>query len=49
MQEKNIFDRLVALPELNFFEPFYKNHKEVLLYLFLRDDFYNQHGILCFL
>lgn len=33
MQE-DIFDRLMSLPILNIFEPFYKKHKEVLLYLF---------------
>ena len=34
--EKNpdIFDRLMHLPVLNIFEPFYKKHKEVLMYLF---------------
>ena len=32
-QKKDIFDRLMALPVLNIFEPFYKKHKEVLLYL----------------
>ena len=35
MEEKrDIFDRLMALPLLCVFEPFYKKHKEVLLYLF---------------
>lgn len=35
MQEKkDIFDKLMALPVLNILEPFYKTHKEVLLYLF---------------
>ena len=35
MQEKrDIFDRMMALPILNIFEPFYKKNKEVLLYLF---------------
>ena len=34
MQEKrDIFDRMMALPILNIFEPFYKKNKEVLLYL----------------
>ena len=33
MKEKDIFDKLMALPVLNIFEPFYKKHKEVLLYL----------------
>jgi putative flippase GtrA len=31
--DKDIFDRLMELPVLNIFEPFYKKHKEVLLYL----------------
>ncbi len=30
----SIFDRLIRLPGLNIFEPFYKRHKEGLLYLF---------------
>ena len=30
----DIFDRLMALPGLRLFEPFYKKHKEALLYLF---------------
>lgn len=30
----DIFDRLMARPELRIFEPFYKKHKEMLLYLF---------------
>lgn len=35
MEEKrDIFDRLMHLPVLNIFEPFYKKHKEVLMYLF---------------
>ena len=35
MQEKrDIFDRMMALPLLNIFEPFYKKNKEVMLYLF---------------
>ena len=29
----DIFDRLMHLPVLRIFEPFYKKHKEVLLYL----------------
>lgn len=33
-QKKDIFDRMMALPVLNIFEPFYKKNKEVLLYLF---------------
>lgn len=32
--KKDIFDRLMSLPVLRFFEPFYQKHKEVLLYLF---------------
>ena len=33
MQEKrDIFDRMMALPILNIFEPFYKKNKEVLLF-----------------
>lgn len=30
----DIFDRLMHLPFFNIFEPFYKKHKEMLLYLF---------------
>lgn len=34
MEEKNdIFDKLMQLPVLRIFKPFYKEHKEVLLYL----------------
>ncbi|WP_022756352.1 GtrA family protein [Butyrivibrio fibrisolvens] len=33
-QKKDIFDRIMSLPVLNIFEPFYKKHKEGLLYLF---------------
>ena len=29
----DVFDRLMRLPVLRIFEPFYKKHKEVLLYL----------------
>lgn len=32
--KKDIFDRIMALPVLNIFEPFYKKYKEVILYLF---------------
>ena len=36
MQEKrDIFDRMMALPILNIFEPFYKKNKEVLSALLL--------------
>lgn len=31
--KKDIFDKLMALPVLNVFEPFYEKYKEVLLYL----------------
>ncbi len=34
MEQQDIFDKLMHLPVLNIFEPFYKKHKEVLLYLF---------------
>ena len=33
-EKKDIFDRMMSLPVLNIFEPFYKKHKEGLLYLF---------------
>lgn len=33
-EKKDIFDRIMSLPVLNIFEPFYKKHKEGLLYLF---------------
>lgn len=32
-KEKDIFDKLMSLPILNIFEPFYKKNKEILLYL----------------
>lgn len=32
--EKDIFDRLMELPVLRIFNPFYKKYKEMLLYLF---------------
>ncbi len=32
--KEDLFDRLMHLPVLRLFEPFYKKHKEVLLYLF---------------
>ena len=32
--EKNIFDKLMELPILRIFNPFYKKYKELLLYLF---------------
>ena len=31
--KEDIFDKLMRLPVLRIFEPFYKKHKEVLLYL----------------
>lgn len=31
--KRDIFDKLMSLPFLRIFEPFYKAHKEVLLYL----------------
>ena len=34
IEKKDIFDRIMSLPVLNIFEPFYKKHKEGLLYLF---------------
>ena len=33
MRKDDIFDRLMALPVLRLFEPFYRKHREVLLYL----------------
>ncbi len=32
--EKDIFDKMMELPVLRIFEPFYKKYKEILLYLF---------------
>lgn len=32
-REPDLFDRLMHLPGLRVFEPFYKKHKEVLMYL----------------
>ena len=32
-EKRDVFDKLMTLPILNIFEPFYKKHKEVLLYL----------------
>ena len=32
--EKDLFDRIMDLPILRIFRPFYQKHKEVLLYLF---------------
>lgn len=34
MKDKDIFDKLMELPILCIFDPFYKKHKEMLLYLF---------------
>ena len=33
-EKKDIFDRIMELPFLNRFEPLYRKHREVLLYLF---------------
>ena len=33
-KEKDIFDKIMALPGLNIFEGFYQKYKEMLLYLF---------------
>lgn len=33
-EKKDIFDRLMELPVLRVFGPFYRKHREVLLYLF---------------
>lgn len=33
-RKKDIFDKLMSLPILNIFEPFYQKNKEILLYLF---------------
>lgn len=33
MERKNIFDKIMHLPGLHIFEPFYIKHKETLLYL----------------
>lgn len=34
IQQKDIFDKVMSLPLLRFFEPFYSKNKEILLYLF---------------
>lgn len=34
VQEKDIFDKVMALPILRIFEPLYKKYKEIVLYLF---------------
>lgn len=34
MEKKDIFDKIMSMPGLRIFEPFYKKNKEVLLYLF---------------
>ena len=49
MQEKrDIFDRMMALPILNIFEPFYKkNQGSIAVFVFWRADFYCQHCYLC--
>lgn len=49
MQEKrDIFDRMMALPILNIFEPFYKKKQgSIAVFVFWRADFYCQHCYLC--
>lgn len=32
-KKQDIFDRIMQLPVLNIFEPFYRKHKEILMYL----------------
>ena len=34
MEKGDIFDRIMGLPGLRIFEPFYQRHREVLLYVF---------------
>ncbi len=34
MEKRDIFDKIMSLPILRIFEPFYKKNKEILLYLF---------------
>ena len=34
-KKKDIFDKIMSLPVLNWFNPFYTKNKELLLYLFL--------------
>ncbi len=34
MAQEDIFDKIMSLPVLNIFNPFYKKNKEMLLYLF---------------
>lgn len=34
MEKEDIFDKIMRLPILNIFNPFYKRHKEILMYLF---------------
>lgn len=34
MEKKDIFDKIMDLPILNIFTPFYQKYKEILLYLF---------------
>ena len=43
-EKKDIFDKLMHLPVLNIFEPFYKKHKEVLMYLFFGGLTFCMHG-----
>ena len=47
-EKKDIFDKLMHLPVLNIFEPFYKKHKEVLMYLFFGGlTFFSEHCVVC--
>lgn len=46
-EKKDIFDKLMHLPVLNIFEPFYKKHKEVLMYLFFGGLTFSEHCIVC--
>ncbi len=46
-KEKDIFDKIMALPGLNIFEGFYQKYKEMLLYLFFwRNDSGDQYRFL---
>ncbi len=45
-KEKDIFDKIMALPGLNIFEGFYQKYKEMLLYLFFGGIQRNQYRFL---
>lgn len=49
MQEKrDIFDRMMALPLLNIFEPFYKKKQgSIVVFVLWWADIYCQHCYLC--